>query len=122
MTGVCSGGGRNRLDSPCCDWHFLWIALKVNLVLKSRSPPNFEPYNPEFIKMTILAVGLLSAVAGCVATIACGAGVVFFAGREEQKDLEFEHRRSSGASPVRYITVKAEGNISALPGGLQENL
>jgi hypothetical protein len=72
--------------------------------------------------MTILAVGLLSAMAGCVATIACGAGVVNFAGREEEKDLEMERKKYSSASPVRYMAPKPGGNIAALPGGLQENL
>jgi hypothetical protein len=76
----------------------------------------------ELIKMTILSVGLLSAVAGCVATIACGAGVVYFAGREEQKDVKLERKRYGGASPVRYVAPKPDGSIAALPRGLQENL
>lgn len=72
--------------------------------------------------MTVLAIVMLSAVAGSALTIACGVGVVYFANREEQLDLELEQKRNRGVSPVRFVAAKAEGKLAALPGGLHENL
>lgn len=72
--------------------------------------------------MTVLAICVLSALAGSALTVACGVGVVYFANREEQQDLALEQKRNRGISPVRYVAAKAEGKLTALPGGLQENL
>jgi hypothetical protein len=71
--------------------------------------------------MSVLAIGLVSAVAGSVATIAFGFGAVYMAGREERKDVALERQRNLGSSPVRFVAAKTEGNLASIQGGLPEN-
>jgi len=72
--------------------------------------------------MTQFAIVLLSALVGSCATIACAVGVIYFAGREERKELELEQARVRGAGQVHFMSPKTERGMAPLAGGPQEHL